>query len=356
MIQQRDARGGGGVKKFIAMHVKIIPSAATLVLFVIVYIIGGVLYGNVGFLTFRNFFSLFTDNTHLLISSVGMTLVIISGGIDLSVGAVAALSTMIIACGNAVEYGPERVGWGWPMLLCVALALAVGIILGFCMGILIQVFNVAPFIATLAGMFFARGLCFIMSIDSVPIRDPWFTALGRWRIQFHDLLSVNPNARVNITIGVFIFLVMLIISIILMHSTKIGRNIYAIGGNEQSARLMGLPVAGTRIFIYTFNGFCSALAGVAFALTMFSGYGRHLYGMELDVIASVVIGGALLSGGIGYPLGSLFGVMTQGVIRKFVNFGNLMSGYARITVGVLLFLFIVMQRIVIMIANKNKEA
>jgi simple sugar transport system permease protein len=119
---------------------------------------------------------------------------------------------------------------------------------------------------------------------------------------------------------------------------------------------MGLPVAGTRIFIYTVNGFCSALAGTAFALTMFSGYGRHLYGMELDVIASVVIGGALLSGGIGYPIGSLFGVMTQGVIRKFVNFGNLMSGYARITVGVLLFLFIVMQRVVIMIADKNKEA
>ena len=344
------------VKKFVATHVKIIPSAATLILFIIVYIVGGILYSNAGFLTFRNFFSLFTDNTHLLISATGMTLVIISGGIDLSVGSVAALATMIIACGNAVGYGPEMVGWGWPMPLCVLFALAVGTFLGFSMGILIQVFNVAPFIATLAGMFFARGLCFIISINSVPIRDVWFTELGSWRVQFNDLLNVNPNAKVNITIGVFIFLAVLAVSIILMHSTKLGRNIYAIGGNEQSAKLMGLPVASTRIFIYTFNGFCSALAGVAFALTMFSGYGRHLYGMELDVIASVVIGGALLSGGIGYPIGSLFGVMTQGVIRKFVNFGNLMSGYARITVGVLLFLFIVMQRIVIMIADKNKEA
>ncbi|MCL2035065.1 MAG: sugar ABC transporter permease YjfF [Oscillospiraceae bacterium] len=345
------------INRFIAKNVKIIPSITTLILFVVAYIIGGILYGDMGFLTFRTFFSLFTDNTHLLISAVGMTLVIISGGIDLSVGSVAALSTMIIAAGNAVDYGPAMAGWGWPMPLCVLFALFAGTLLGFLMGVLIQVFNVAPFIATLAGMFFARGLCFIISIDSIPIRDAWFNGLGEWRIQLNDVLNVNnPNAKVNITIGVFIFLAILIVSVILMHATKLGRNIYAIGGNEQSARLMGLPVKSTRIFIYTFNGFCSSLAGIAFALHMFSGFGRHLIGMELEVIASVVIGGALLSGGIGYPLGSMFGVMTQGVIRKFVTFGNLMSGYARITVGVLLFLFIVMQRIVIMIADKNKEA
>jgi len=344
------------VKKFMAKHVKIIPSVTTLILFVIAYIVGGILFGDIGFLTFRNFFSLFTDNTHLLISAVGMTLVIISGGIDLSVGSVAAMSTMIIACGNAVDYGPAMAGWGWPMWLCVLAALAAGTLLGFMMGVLIQVFNVAPFIATLAGMFFARGLCFIISIDSIPIVHEGFRAVGDWRILFNDVLNFNnPNIRVPITIGVFIFLVLLIIVVIMMSSTKLGRNIYAIGGNEQSAKLMGLPVKSTRIFVYTFNGFCSSLAGLAFALKMYSGFGRHLIGMELDVIASVVIGGALLTGGIGYPLGSMFGVMTQGIIRKFVNFGNLMSGYSRIIVGVLLFLFILMQRVVIMIADKNKE-
>jgi len=150
--------------------------------------------------------------------------------------------------------------------------------------------------------------------------------------------------------------VMLILAVILMSRTKLGRNIYAIGGNEQSARLMGLPIASTRIFVYTFSGFCASMAGVAFALHMYSGFGRHLIGMELDVIASVVIGGALLSGGIGYPVGTLFGVMTLGIIRKYVTFGNMMSGYARIVTGVLLFLFILMQRIVITIADKNKAA
>ena len=344
-------------KKFIARHVKIIPTVTTLILFIVAYIIGGLLFGDIGFLTYRTFFSLFTDNTHLLISAVGMTLVIISGGIDLSVGSVAALSTMIIAYGTAIDHGPDMIGMGWPLGLSIAVALLVGTILGFLMGVLIQVFKVAPFIATLAGMFFARGLCFIISIDSIPIRDPLFTDLASWRIQFRDVLNVqNPNAPVNITLGVFIFLVLLIIAIILMQFTKLGRNIYAIGGNEQSAQLMGLPVSRTRIFIYTFNGFCSALAGLAFALGLRSGFGRHLIGMELEVIASVVIGGALLTGGIGYPIGSLFGVMTQGVIRKFVTFGNLMSGYARITVGVLLLLFILMQRFVIAVADKNKEA
>jgi simple sugar transport system permease protein len=224
------------------------------------------------------------------------------------------------------------------------------------MGVLIQVFNVEPFIATLAGMFFARGMCFIISIDSIPIRDPWFVEVASWRIQFRDVLSANPNLMVNIEIGIFIFLALLIFAIILMRSTRLGRNIYAIGGNEQSAKLMGLPVKKTRLFVYTFSGFCSAMAGVAFALSLRSGFGRHLIGMELDVIAAVVIGGTLLTGGIGYPLGSMFGVMTTGIIRRFITFGNLLSGYARIAVAVLLLVFIVLQRAIVILADKNKNA
>ena len=344
------------IQSFIAKHIKVIPTISTLVLFVIAYIVGGILYGDIGFLTLRNFFSLFTDNTHLMIASVGMTMVIISGGIDLSVGSIAALSTMIIATGTAVDHGPNLVGWGLPIGVSISIALASGALLGFLMGSLIQVFKVAPFIATLAGMFFARGMGFIINLDSIPIRDPFFTGLGRWRFRFPDVLNfANPNAMVGISFGVFLFLFLLIVAMIIMGYTKLGRNIYAIGGNEHSARLMGLPVEKTRIFVYTFSGFCSALAGVAFALHIESGFGRHMIGMELDVIAAVVIGGSLLSGGVGFPIGSLFGVLTIGIIRKFVTFGNLMSGYMRITVAVLLFLFVVMQRVIIVIAEKNKE-
>jgi len=343
-------------KRFITQHVKIIPSATTLILFIIAFIVGGLMFGS-NFVTLRNFLSLFTDNTYILISAVGMTLVIISGGIDLSVGSVAALTTMLLAFGNSVNHGPNEIGLGLPMWICIVAALAIGTLIGFLMGILIQVFKVPPFIATLGGMFFARGLALIISTDSIPIDDPGFRAIGGWRIPIRDFLNINnPNLIAPITVGVFIFIVLLIFAVILMKSTKLGRNIYAIGGNEQSAILMGLPVKKTRIFVYTFNGFCSALAGIAFALSLFSGWGRHMIGMELEVIAPVVIGGSLLTGGIGYPLGSMFGVMTQGIISKFVTFGNMMSGYAKIMVGVLLFLFIVMQRVVIMIAEKNKEA
>jgi len=346
------------LKKLIAKNVKIVPSLTTMLLFIIAFIVGGIIWGGAGFFTLRNFFSLFTDNAHLLISAMGMTFIIISGGIDLSVGSVAALSTMIIATGNAFEHGPEMAGWGWPMWLCIVVALVAGTLLGFIMGVLIQVFEVPPFIATLAGMFFARGLCFIISVNSIPIEDPGFRAIGSWNIQIRDVLNFNnPNAPVRvITIGVLLFLILLIFSIIMMRSTKFGRNVYAIGGNEQSAKLMGLPVGKTRIFAYTFNGFCSALAGIAFAFSLNSGFGRHLIGMELDVIASVVIGGALLSGGIGYPLGSVFGVLTHGTIRKYVSFGAIRAGYSRIIVGVILLLFVIMQRLVIMIAEKNKEA
>lgn len=337
------------IKKFIATNVKFIPAATTVILFIIAYIVGGIQYGSSGFLTLRTFFSIFTDNAFLGISAIGMTFVIISGGIDLSVGAVAALSTMILA------YGSEKLQIN--MLLCVLLALTMGVVFGLFMGILIQIFEVPPFIATLAGMFMARGLCFVISIESITIKNEWFKSIGNWRIPVRDFLNFKkPNLIAPINIGVFIFLAILILGIILLHSTKFGRNVYAIGGNEQSAKLMGLPVKRTRILIYVLNGFCSALAGIVYALALYSGYGRHLIGMELDVISATVIGGTILSGGIGYPLGSLFGVMTQAIILKFINFsGTLSSGWTKISVGVLLFVFIVMQRFVVMISDKNKE-
>lgn len=342
------------INRIIAMHQKIVPAITAFVLFIILYAIGGMMFGDVGFLTLRTFFSLFTDNIHVMVVAIGMTLVIISGGIDLSVGSVAALSTMIIAYGTAVDHGVDQIGMGWPIGFSISLALFIGTFLGFIMGVMIQVFKVQPFIATLSGMFFARGMCFIISVDSIPITDPLFTALGSWRLQFRDVLNANPNLMVNFPIGIFIFLALFIAVIILMRWTKLGRNIYALGGNEQSAQLMGLPIKSTRVFVYSFSGFCAALAGVVSALQTHSGFGRHMIGMELDAIAAAVIGGALMSGGIGFPVGAVLGILVIGVIQKFVTFGGLGSGYARIATGLLLFLFIALQRIIMQIADRNK--
>jgi simple sugar transport system permease protein len=330
-------------KKF-SVDLKYIPALSAIILFFAAYAIGGIMYSDRGFLTMRTMATLFTDNAYLGVSAVGMTIVIISGGIDLSVGSVAALSTMMLA------YSTEVLKWNSAVMLAVVLM--TGALLGFLMGVLIEVFDVPPFISTLIGMFLARGLCFIISIQSITINDPLIRALGKWRIK----LPTSSRAAAYINLSVFIFIAMLIIGIALTQYTRFGRGVYAFGGNRTSAKLMGLPTRRIQIGIYAFNGFCSALSGVLFAFYMFSGYGRHLYGMELDVISSVVIGGTLLTGGVGYPIGSLFGIMINSVILKFISFnGSLSSWWTKIAVGILLLFFIAMQRFTVVLANRNKR-
>jgi simple sugar transport system permease protein len=326
-------------KRGFSIDLKYIPAIAAILLFFVAYGIGGLLYGDRGFLRLRTFTSIFTDNAYLGVSAVGMTLVIVSGGIDLSVGSVAALSTMLIA------YCTEELGMNSSLILCAALA--VGSFLGFLMGVLIEKLSVPPFISTLIGMFLARGLCFIISIQSITINDTFLRALGKWKIK------LPQNSYINLS--VILFAVMLVVGVVVMRYTRFGRGVYAFGGNRQSAKLMGLPTARIQIGIYTFSGFCSALSGVLFAFYTFSGYGRHLYGMEMDVISSVVIGGTLLSGGVGYPLGSLFGIMIYSIILKFISFnGTLSSWWTKIAVGVLLLFFIVMQRFIVYVAGRKR--
>jgi len=326
------------------IDLKYIPALSAVILFFAAYAVGGILYGDRGFLTMRTFATLFTDNAYLGVSAVGMTLVIVSGGIDLSVGSVAALSTMMLA------YGTEVLHWNSALMLVAVLL--TGMLFGFLMGVLIDVFDVPPFISTLIGMFLARGLCFIISIQSITINDPLLRALGKWRIK----LPTASRGAAYVNLSVFIFIAVLIVGVIIMRYTRFGRGIYAFGGNRTSANLMGLPTRRIQIGIYAFNGFCSALSGVLFAFYMFSGYGRHLYGMELDVISAVVIGGTLLTGGVGYPIGSLFGIMINSVILKFISFdGRLSSWWTKIAVGILLLFFIVMQRVTVVLANRNKR-
>jgi simple sugar transport system permease protein len=270
-----------------------------------------------------------------------MSLVILSGGIDLSVGSIAALTTMIIS--SRVETG------GTDPILAILMALGVGILIGLVMGIMIAYWDTPPFIATLAGMFFARGSCYLISVYAISINNPFLYELGLWKLWFGEDSFISFN--------VVIALVVIVIGIYISLYTKFGRNIYAIGGNETSALLMGIPVKRTKVLIYTISGFCSALAGVAFTLYMLSGYGLHVLGMELDVIASVVIGGTLLAGGTGYVFGSVFGVLTLGIIQALIMFnGKINSWWTKIAVGILLLLFIGLQRIVVALSAKKQKA
>ena len=310
------------------MDAKYLPVLVTMALFCAMGALGSVLY--TGFLSAQVFLNLLIDNAFLCIVAVGLTFVILSGGIDLSVGAVIALTTMVSA--SLVERH------GWSPAVVMPLVLAMGTAFGALMGVLIERFRLQPFIVTLAGMFLARGLCYLISIDSISMSNDFYSAVSQARIPLW--------ADASISIGAAIALVVVAAGSVLAHWTQFGRTVYAIGGNEQSAVLMGLPVRSTLVGVYALSGFCSALAGVVFTFYMLSGYGLHAVGLELDAIAAVVIGGTLLSGGVGYVFGTLVGVLMLGMIQTLIMFdGSLSSWWTRIAIGGLLFAFCLLQRL-----------
>ena len=299
-----------------------------LALFVVMFGYGSLAY--TGFFSLQNFLNLFIDNAYLLILAVGMTFVIISGGIDLSVGSMLGLGTMLAASLLEKQHLNP--------LLVILVVVGFGTLLGFFMGCLIQFFDLPPFIITLAGLYLARGLCYIVSIDTIGITNKFFTTAAQARIKIIGDTFVSPSA--------VIALVVVAVGAYILRFTRFGRTIYAIGGNEQSALLMGLPVARTKIAIYSLSGFCSGLAGVVFTFYTLSGYALDGKGMELDTIATVVIGGTLLTGGAGSILGTVFGVLVYGTIQVLIVFqGTLNSWWTRIAIGFLVFLFCFLQRL-----------
>ncbi|MFD1885842.1 galactofuranose ABC transporter, permease protein YjfF [Paenibacillus wenxiniae] len=318
---------------------KYIPIVVTIMLFVLMFAVGSFRY--TGFFSFQVLMNLLIDNAFLFITAVGMSFVILSGGIDLSVGSVIALSTMISA--SLVQQH------GWSPAIVIPLVLMMGACFGSVMGAIIHYFKIQPFIVTLAGMFMARGLCYVISIDTITIDHPFYTAMAQTKIPL-------PGGN-SLSISAVIALIVVVIAIYVAHYTRFGRNVYALGGNEQSSLLMGLPVARTKILVYTLSGFCSALAGVVFTFYMLSGYGLHAVGFELDTIAAVVIGGTLLTGGVGYLLGTFFGVMIQGIIQTIISFeGTLSSWWTKIAIGLLLFIFILLQRMLSARRSAQKQS
>ncbi len=305
-----------------------LPVLVTAALFLVMYAAGLSRYQNYGFGEAQVFLNLFIDNSYLLVAAVGATFVILSGGIDLSVGSVIGFTTMFTA------WLVER--QGLPVVIVIPMALAVGALGGFLMGYVIHNFEIQPFIVTLAGLFLFRGLCLVISKESIAIGDASISSMAQTQISLGGSF---------LSIGAVVALVVLAAAFYVLHYTRLGRRVYAIGGNEQSALLMGLPQGGTKIGVYTMSGFCSALAGLLFTLYIQSGDPLHATGMELDAIAAVVIGGTLLTGGSGYVIGTLFGVLVLGLIKSLIQFeGTLSSWWTKIATGVLLCAFILIQR------------
>jgi galactofuranose transport system permease protein len=309
------------------MRSRILPLIATIVVFIALYLVGYQRFPAFG--TTKVVGNFLTDKSFLGITAVGMTFVILAGGIDLSVGSVIAFAGVF--CALAIGQ------LGMHPLVAFAIILALGAIFGAAMGAIIYYFKIPAFIATLAGMFLARGGAFVLSQESIPINHSFFDSVSKLYILFPD--------KGRLTFVAVLFVIVLLLGILVAHFTRFGRNVYALGGNDTAALLLGVPIARTTIGVYTLSSFLAALAGIVYALYTKSGYPRAAIGVELDAIAAVVVGGTLLTGGVGYVAGTFIGIMIQGVIQTYINFdGTLNSWWTKIIIGVLLFVFIVLQK------------
>ncbi|KQZ13465.1 ABC transporter permease [Mesorhizobium sp. Root554] len=318
---------------------RLLPFYATLVIFVLAYAVCVIQFPNM--LSTRVLGNLLTDNAFLGVAAVGMTFVIISGGIDLSVGSVIGFTTVLIAV---------LIGWyGFHPLAAFAVALVISTLFGAAMGAVIHYLDVPAFIVTLAGMFLARGMAFVITTDSIPVTHEFYTTL-------QELYVRMPGGGRLTLIGGLMVLVFLG-GIVLAHFTRFGSYVYALGGNRTSAELMGVPVARTTVGIYALSGFLSGLAGVVFSLYTSAGYSLSAVGVELDTIAAVVIGGTLLTGGAGLVAGTFVGVIIQGLIQTYIVFdGTLSSWWTKIVVGLLLFAFIALQRLLVVLSARKRKS
>lgn len=314
-------------RRRLAVNPRYLPVYVTAALLVSLFVVGGLQFE--GFASTRVVFNLFTDNAFLAITAIGMTFVILSGGIDLSVGAVVALSGVL--CAVLIEK------LGWHPWQAIPLVIVLGACLGAGMGALIHYYRLQPFIVTLAGMFFARGLATTISEQSIPIEDAFYDAVNNFGFML--------PGRAWLGSATLVLIVLFAAAVWLAHFTRLGGFIYALGGNAESAELMGVPVGKTRIAVYALSGTLAAISGVVYSFYTSSGYALAGVGLELDAIAAVVIGGTLLSGGAGYVHGTLLGVLVMGLIQTWISFqGSLNSWWTRIVIGALVLVFIVLQR------------
>ncbi len=308
--------------------------AATATVLLALYAAGALVYPH--FASWGVARNLLVDNAFLAVAACGATFVILSGGIDLSVGALMAFTSILIAA--LIERG------GFHPAAAIATALAAGAVFGAAQGLLIQVFRLPAFLITLAGMFFARGAAFAVHPHSLGIMHPFVAET------LNESLSVRlPLGARGVVLPVIVpaFVGIFALAHYVLGQTRFGRAIYALGDDEPAARLMGLPIAATRIGVYTASGALSALAGVLFTLYQQSGDPAACKGLELDAIAAAVIGGTLLRGGVGSVAGTLMGVLILGLIQTIITFqGNLSSWWTRIVVGALVLGFLGVQRVI----------
>ena len=321
----------------------------TIAIFFIMYILAIFLLGG-GFLHPQQIFDMLNDNASLIIVACGLTVVMIGGGIDISVGAVTSLVVM-----SCVLY----LNKGGNIFVSLLIALGIGLAFGLVQGFLVSYLEIQPFIVTLAGMFFARGMTTILSVNPQKVSHEAFNDIRAKRIVISWLgYTANNGARVpaRIELGVVIAVVCVILIWILLKFLRLGRNIYAIGGNQQSALMLGINVKRTRFLSYIVSGLLSGIAGYVFMMHTGAGNATNAAGMEMNAIAAAIIGGTLLTGGVGNVIGTFFGTLSLTTIKKIVVSSGLNAPWWQsITTGGMLCFFILLQSVVLGRRSKKKQ-
>ena len=325
----------------------------TIVLFFLLYGAGCVMYADKEFGRLQNFLNVMINNAGLIIVACGVTCVMLTGGIDISVGSVVALTCMFMSVGLAE--------WGMSSGVLIVLVLLIGVVFGAMQGYCIAYLEIQPFIVTMAGLFFARGMTSVISTQQVSVPfESWFGQLSQIKCEIPFGIGAYLNKKgVVITpyvrITVVVALIVVLITFLMLRYTKFGRSLYAVGGNQQSAALMGLNVKKTRMLSHVLCSFYATLGGLCFCLNTMCGTPTQATGLEMDAISSAVIGGTLLTGGVGNVVGTFFGVLINGTISSLVKFnGKLVASWANIITAVLLCFFILLQAIFAKIKERKK--
>lgn len=328
-------------KKGFKLDRQMIPTLAAVVIFILMIIMGQVLFGTyirLGFIS-----SLFIDHAYLIILAVAMTLPILTGGIDLSVGAIVAITAVV---------GLKLANAGVPAFLVMIIMLLIGAVFGLLAGTLIEEFNMQPFIATLSTMFLARGLASIISTDSLTFPQ------GNDFSFISNVIKIIDNPKISndlsFNVGVIIALVVVVFGYVFLHHTRTGRTIYAIGGSRSSAELMGLPVKRTQYIIYLTSATLAALASIVYTANIGSAKNTVGVGWELDAVASVVIGGTIITGGFGYVLGSVLGSLVRSILDPLTSDFGVPAEWTTIVIGLMILVFVVLQRAVMAVGGDKK--
>lgn len=322
----------------------------TIVVFFLMYI-GAILFEGEGFLKPQTFFNILNNNAALIILSCGLSVVMITGGIDISVGGVTGLVCM--SCAVLLDQK------GGNLFQSILLALAIGLSFGVVQGFLVAYLDIQPFIITLAGMFFARGMTLIVNKEPFNVENEALIQLKDTQIIVPGMGSVNRLGNyidAYVEVGTIVAILVVIVMFCILRWTKLGRSFYAVGGNNQSALMLGINVRRTKFLSHVVCGLLAGIGGYVYFMHVGSGSPSHATGAEMNAIASSIIGGTMLTGGVGNIIGTFFGVISLGTIQLIVSSAGLQDAWwTGITVAAMLCLFLVIQSVLMVKRHKSEK-